>query len=46
MLYRMKRNAMGLASICILSTMVLVTVSTTFSLYLGIDGVMDARYPS
>ena len=46
MLYRMKRNAMGLASICILSTMVLVTVSTTFCLYLGIDGVMDARYPS
>ena len=46
MMYRMKRNAMGLASICILSTMVLVTVSTTFCLYLGIDGVMDARYPS
>ena len=46
MLYRMKRNAMGLASICILSTMVLVTVSTTFCLYAGLDGVMDAMYPS
>ena len=34
MLYRMKRNAAGLASICILSTMVLVTVSTTVCLYL------------
>ena len=46
MLYRMKRNAMGLASICILSTMVLVTVSTTFSLYAGLDGVMDVMYPT
>lgn len=46
MLYRMKRNAMGLASICILSTMVLITVSTTFSLYVGLDEVMEARYPS
>ena len=46
MLYRMKRNAMGLASICILSTMVLVTVSTTFCLYAGLDSVMDAMYPS
>ena len=46
LLYRMRRNAMGLASICILSTMVLVTVSTTFSLYAGLDGVMDYMYPS
>ena len=46
LIYRMKRNAMGLASICILSTMVLVTVSTTFCLYAGLDGVMDAMYPS
>ena len=34
MLYRMKQNAVGLANICILSTMVLVTVSTTVSLSL------------
>ena len=45
MLYRMKRNAMGLASICILSTMVLVTVSTTFSLYQGMGDILDDRYP-
>ena len=32
----MSRNAAGLASICILSTMVLVTVSTTMSLYKGV----------
>lgn len=36
MMYRMKQNAMGLATICILSTMVLVTMSTTVALYLGI----------
>ena len=37
LIYRMSRNAAGLASICILSTMVLVTVSTTVSLYKGVD---------
>ena len=46
MLYRMKRNAAGLASICILSTMVLVTVSTTVSLYLGVEDILDARCPT
>lgn len=46
MIYRMKRNAMGLASICILSTMVLVTVSSTFCLYAGLGEIMDARYPT
>jgi putative ABC transport system permease protein len=45
MLYRMKRNAAGLASICILSTMVLVSVSTTVSLYLGTQGIIENRYP-
>jgi putative ABC transport system permease protein len=45
MLHRMKRNAAGLASICILSTMVLVTVSTTLSLYLGVEDVLAARFP-
>ena len=45
MAYRMKRNGAGLASICILLTMVLVIVSTTFSLYVGIEDVVDARCP-
>lgn len=41
----MSRNAAGLASICILSTMVLVTVSTTVSLYKGVDAYADVRWP-
>ncbi len=45
MLYRMKQNAVGLASICILSTMVLVTVSTTVCLYLGTEDSLDSQYP-
>ena len=45
MLYRMKQNAAGLASICILFTALLVTVSTTFSLYASMDGLLRARYP-
>lgn len=45
LLYRMKQNAVGLANICILSTMVLVTVSTTASLYLGCEETLDRMYP-
>lgn len=45
MLYRMKRNAVGLANICILSTMVLVTVSTTVSLYMGQADMHRTLYP-
>ncbi len=45
MLFRMKQNAAGLASICVLFTALLVTVSTTFSLYTSMDGLMRARYP-
>jgi len=45
MIYRMKKNAVGLANICILSTMVLVTISTTVSLYVGLEDVLRARYP-
>ncbi len=45
MIYRMKQNAVGLASICILSTMVLVTISSTGSLILGLDDLNNARYP-
>lgn len=45
MIYRMKQNAAGLANICILSTMVLVMISTTFSLWIGIDDLTKQRYP-
>jgi len=45
LLYRMKQNAAGLANICILSTAVLVMVSTTVSLYIGMEDEMENRYP-
>ena len=46
MLYRMKQNAVGLANICILSTMVLVMLSGTLSLYLGTQDTVDRQAPS
>lgn len=45
MAYRMKRNGAGLASICILVTMVLVTLSSTTSLYVGKEDALNARCP-
>lgn len=45
MIYRMKQNAVGLANICILSTMVLITVSTTVSLNMGMDNILRNRFP-
>lgn len=45
MTYRMKRNGAGLASICILSTMVLVMLSGTVCLYVGAEDSMRTRYP-
>jgi putative ABC transport system permease protein len=45
MIYRMKQHAVGLANICILSTMVLVTLSTTVSLYVGQEGMRRDFYP-
>lgn len=45
MLYRMKQNAVGLANICILSTAVLVMVSSTLSMWMGMQGILDTRYP-
>ncbi len=45
MAYRMKRNGAGLASICILSTMVLVMLSSTTSLYIGQEDSVAQRYP-
>ena len=45
MLYRMKQNAVGLANICILSTMVLVMISTCVCLYIGTGDALNAMYP-
>ncbi|MBQ0065883.1 MAG: ABC transporter permease [Firmicutes bacterium] len=45
LVYRMKRNGAGLASICILMTMVLVTISTTSCMYFGSRAAMEHRYP-
>ena len=45
MMYRMKQNAVGLANICILSTMVLVMLSSTLSMWSSIDRVVDSQYP-
>ena len=46
MLYRMKRNAVGLSNICILSTMVMVMVSGTLALYIGQGEIIAAQYPA
>ncbi len=45
MVFRMRKNGAGLASICILSTMVLVTLSSTISLYNGIPDMVGDRFP-
>ncbi|WP_124098418.1 ABC transporter permease [Ruminococcus sp. Marseille-P6503] len=45
MAYRMKRNGASLASICILSTMVLVMISSTLCLYAGKEDTLHKRYP-
>lgn len=45
MIYRMKQNAVGLANICILSTMVLVMISTTICLYIGLEDSLRNMYP-
>lgn len=45
MTYRMKRNGAGLASICILSTMVLVMLSTTVCMFAGVEKTSRLRYP-
>lgn len=46
MIYRLKQNGAGLASICILSTMVLVTVASTAGLYYGKEDIVKQRNPS
>ena len=45
MMYRMKQNAVGLANICILSTMVLVMISTTSCFLAGMEDIINTRYP-
>lgn len=45
MIYRMKQNAVGLANICVLSTMVLVMLSSTFSLWFGMNDIVGNYYP-
>lgn len=45
MIYRMRRNAIGLGNICILATAVLVMISTTGSLYAGMESLLRNRYP-
>ena len=45
MAYRMKRNGAGLASICILATMVLVMATSTSCLYFGMEDTLKSRYP-
>lgn len=46
MVFRMKRNGAGLASICILATMVLVMISSTTCLYFGVEDSLTQRYPN
>jgi len=46
MLYRMKQNAIGLANICVLSTIVLIAVASTVSLYVGMQDSLNTAYPS
>lgn len=45
MIYRMKQNAVGLANICVLSTMVLVTLAPTVSMIVGVEDIIMQRYP-
>lgn len=45
MMYRMKQNAVGLANIAILSTAALVVISTTVSMFIGMDNMIDERHP-
>ena len=46
MIYRMKQNAVGLANVAILSTMVLVMIFSTFSLWFGIDDTLRSHCPT
>ena len=45
MAYRMKRNGAGLASVCIIATMILVMISSSSCLYFGAEDAVVTRYP-
>lgn len=45
MLYRMKQNAVGLANICVLASMVIIAISTTVTIYVGSEETLENRYP-
>lgn len=45
MLYRMKQNAVGLANICILASMVIIAVSTTVTIFVGTEETLENRFP-
>ena len=45
LIYRMKKNAVGLATIAILSTMVLVTISAATNIYVGSEMVKKIMAP-
>lgn len=45
MLYRMKQNAAGLANICILATMVIITIATTLTIFVGTEQTLENRFP-
>ncbi len=45
MIYRMKQNAAGLAGICILSTMAIITIGTTVAVYMGMESMLKSQYP-
>ncbi len=45
MMYRMRKNAVGLANICIMSTALIMVLSSTLSLYVGLDKAVDDNFP-
>ncbi len=45
MAYRMKRNGAGLASVCIIATMILVMISSSSCLYFGAEDAVMTRFP-
>ena len=45
MLYRMKKSAASLSNLCIFSTMVIITLVCTVSLYLGMDNILHFGFP-
>ncbi len=46
LMYRIKKNVAGLSNICIISTAIILALSTTVSLYLGVEDSFNYRYPS